>query len=246
MDSCAFVDDRGHSVPAVDASEMLEVDRIAIEETGPNLYQMMENAGRSLAMEAREMLGEGWVSAPIVVLAGTGGNGGGGITAGRHLQNHGGEVAVVVTDVGRLGEVPAQQLEIYRHSEGVVVDSPPAGVSLVIDALVGYSLRGAPRGRALELIEWANAAATPVLSLDIPSGVDSSSGEAPGVAIRATTTMTLALPKYGLCNQLAGNLVLADLGIPRDVYTRLGRPGAATVFNGRYRVPLERRLGGHD
>ena len=233
-------------MPAVDASEMLEVDRIAIEETGPNLYQMMENAGRNLSMVARSMLDGTLASRTIVVLAGTGGNGGGGITAGRHLQNHGGNVTVVVTDQSRLGDVPAQQLDIFRHAGGAVPDAPPDGGSLIIDALVGYSLRDAPRGRALELIEWANGAPIPVLSLDIPSGVDSGSGATPGEAIAAATTMTLALPKYGLCNPLAGDIVLADIGIPREVYVRLGRPEAGSVFNGRYRVPVERRLGGHD
>lgn len=246
MDMCAFIDDRGHAVPAVDASEMLEVDRIAIEETGPNLYQMMENAGRNLAMVARSMLGDEWAAKTIAILAGTGGNGGGGITAGRHLQNHGSNVTVVVTDTSRLGDVPAQQLEVFRHAGGAILDSPPDDASLIIDALVGYSLRGAPRGRALELIEWANTAPAPVVSLDIPSGVDSSSGEALAEAIAATTTMTLALPKYGLCNSLAGDIILADIGIPREVYVRLGRPEAGAVFNGRYRVPLDRRLGGHD
>jgi hypothetical protein len=85
---------------------MREVDRVAIEETGPNLFQRMENAGRGLAVTALEMLddlGDG----PVVVLAGTGGNGGGGITAGRHLANRDVDVLVTVSDPTSLGEVPA-------------------------------------------------------------------------------------------------------------------------------------------
>lgn len=155
-------------------------------------------------------------------------------------------MAVVVTEPGRLGGVPAQQLEVFGHSGGAVLDAPPDACDLIIDALVGYSFRGAPRGRVLELIEWANGHRAPVLSLDIPSGVDSTTGQAPGEAIAAMTTMTLALPKYGLCNELAGDIVLADIGIPREVYVRLGRPGAGSVFNGRYRVPLQRNLGDHE
>ena len=69
-------------VPAVTAAQMREVDRVAVEETGPNLYQMMEHAGRSLALTALEMATD---DGPIVVLAGTGGNGGGGLAAARHL-----------------------------------------------------------------------------------------------------------------------------------------------------------------
>ena len=243
MINCTFIEGNGRRVPAVDAAEMLEVDRIAIEETGPNLYQMMENAGRNLALEAQEMLGEEWPTATIVVLAGTGGNGGGGLTAGRHLRNHGGNVCALVTDVDRLGEVPGRQLEIFRHSGGELLSTLPDEAMLIIDAVIGYSLRGAPRGGALEMIEYANASPAPVLSLDVPSGVDSTTGEAPGAAIAATRTMTLALPKYGLCSAQAGDIVLADIGIPAEVYARLGRAEAGAVFNGRYRVPLRRSLG---
>lgn len=225
---------------------MLEVDRIAIEETGPNLFQMMENAGRNLALEAISMLGEEWHKAAVVVVAGTGGNGGGGLTAGRHLRNHGGNVAAIVTDIDRLGEVPGRQLELFLHSGGELVEGQPQGATLVIDAVIGYSLKGAPRGRALALIGWANASGVPVLSLDVPSGIDASTGEAPGAAIVATRTMTLALPKHGLCAPQAGELVLADIGIPAEVYARLGRPEAGAVFNGRYRVPLHRSLGIHE
>ena len=77
----------GVEVPAVTTDQMREIDRIAMEETGPNLFQMMENAGRNLAEMAIECLGANWRQAKIVVLAGTGGNGGGGITAARHLAN---------------------------------------------------------------------------------------------------------------------------------------------------------------
>ncbi len=191
------------------------------------------------------MAGAGWRDAAMVVLAGTGGNGGGGITAARHLKNHGADAAVVVTDMAALGEIPSQQLELFRHAGGIVADLPDRA-DLVLDAVLGYSLRGAPRGRALELIEWANETPAPVLALDVPSGVDASTGAAPGSAVVASRTLTLALPKHGLCATAAGALVLADIGIPAAVYHRLGRPEAAAVFRGRYRVPLHRRLGSND
>jgi NAD(P)H-hydrate epimerase len=74
-----FFTHAGIEVPAVTADQMREVDRIAMEETGPNLFQMMENAGRNLALLAIEVLGRGWEKARIITLAGGGGNGGGGI-----------------------------------------------------------------------------------------------------------------------------------------------------------------------
>jgi len=242
MPFCTFFDDRGRHVPAVDASEMREVDRVAISETGPNLFQMMENAGRNLAEMVRDTFTSDWSERDIVVLAGTGGNGGGGVTAGRHLVNHGGRVTVVVTNEGRMGKVARHQLKIFRAAGGVVAAEPPDDAGLVIDALIGYSLAGAPSGRALDLILYAGAQRAPVLSLDIPSGLNATTEETPGAVIQANATMTLALPKIGLCSWLAGDLVLADIGIPALTYRQVGRPEAAAVFDGRYRVPLQRNL----
>lgn len=242
MPYCTFVDDRGRQVPAVDMAEMREVDRIAINETGPNLYQMMENAGRNLAELIRETFGENWAELDIVVLAGTGGNGGGGVTAGRHLMNHGGRVSAVITNEERMGRVSSDQLSLFRNAGGVVVSNLPERADLIIDAVLGYSLEGAPRDAAFEFIEYANQRDAPVLSLDIPSGLHATTEETPGVVVSANATMTLALPKLGLCSALAGDLVLADIGIPAATYRVLGRPEAAAVYDGRYRVPLERNL----
>ena len=83
-------------------------------------------------------------------------------------------------------------------------------VDLIIDALIGYSLQAAPRGAALSLIQWANATDAPILSLDTPSGVDSTTGATPGEAIHPAWTMTLALPKTGLLPDKTGTLILAD------------------------------------
>ena len=220
---------------------MREIDRIAIDETGPNLFQMMENAGRNLASVAVGML-RADRSTTVMILAGTGGNGGGGLTAGRHLANHGFRVVAVVTNEARLGEVPAAQLALLRHAGGRVTVSPPSHADLVIDALIGYSLQGAPTGPVAELIQWVSAMDGPVLSLDVPSGLDASSGATPGVAVHADRTLTLALPKTGLTNTAAGDLVLGDIGIPAEVYRRAGVAEAADVFRGRYLVPLRRNV----
>jgi NAD(P)H-hydrate repair Nnr-like enzyme with NAD(P)H-hydrate epimerase domain len=82
-----FMTELGADVPAVDSAQMREVDRIAVEETGPSLYQMMENAGRNLALLAMQLLDGGWERAKVLVLAGSGGNGDGGICSARHLAN---------------------------------------------------------------------------------------------------------------------------------------------------------------
>lgn len=231
----------GLLVPAITTAQMREVDRVAVQEVGPNLFQMMENAGRNLASLCIELLGDGWDTAPIVVVAGTGGNGGGGICAARHLANHGGDVTVVVSDPPALGEVPASQLELYRATGGRLDEVRQLGASeaeLVVDAVLGYSLGGVPHGVAAELIRWMSRHPAPVVSLDVPSGVDSTTGAAPGEFVHATTTMTLALPKTGLDADAVGRLWLADIGIPREVYRRVGIHPPAGLFTSGYRVPL--------
>src|SRR6516162_1019183 len=103
--SMSFFTPASIEVPAVTTDQMREIDRIAMDETGPNLLQMMENAGRNLAEMAIECLDASWRQAKIVVLAGTGGNGGGGITAARHLANHEAHVALCLARPDKLGEV---------------------------------------------------------------------------------------------------------------------------------------------
>jgi NAD(P)H-hydrate epimerase len=219
---------------------MREVDRIAIEETGPNLFQMRENAGRNLALSSIEMLGTGWRTAHVIVLAGPGGNGGGGICAARHLANHGVRVRLCLADTERLGDVPTFQRRIYRFTSGYEValgqlDKEPT--DLVLDAIIGYSLQAAPHGSASSLIRWANGSGAPVLSLDVPSGVDSTTGETPGEFVKAQRTMTLALPKTGLLPAKTGELFLADIGIPGTVFEKVGLQ-YTSPFDSRFRIPL--------
>ncbi len=235
-----FITDSGIRVPAVTTAQMREVDRIAIEETGPNLYQMMENAGRNLALCAIEMLGPPWRTASVVVLAGTGGNGGGGICAARHLANHGVNVRLCITNPDRLGEVPSFQRKIFRSTSGkevVLADLDKEHTDLIIDAIIGYSLRSAPRGVASEFIQWANQSHVAVLAFDVPSGIDSTTGDSAGEYMKVQRTMTLALPKTGLLPEKTGELFLADIGIPQVVYDKI-LIHYSSPFDTRYRVPL--------
>lgn len=212
------------SIPALTADQMREVDRLMVTEFHITLEQMMENAGRALARLAVDT----FRPETVLVLVGPGGNGGGGLVAARHLINSGRRVTVVLaTTAERLGEVTAHQLDILRRMEADVTDRLPGpehgGVALVIDALIGYSLTGAPRGRAAELIRWANDQPAPILSLDTPSGLDVTTGRAADPCVEATVTMTLALPKTGLRDAgQVGLLYLADISVLRAVYRKLG------------------------
>ncbi len=159
------------------------------------------------------------------MLAGSGGNGGGGLVAARHLANAGADVVVVLaTEPERLTPVPAQQLSIVRQIEISVEIGTAAGLGdpeLVVDALLGYSQRGDPYGGAATLIRWS--AGRRVLALDVPSGLELATGVLRSPIVEADATMTLALPKQGLAAAAnVGRLFLADISVPGLVYERLG------------------------
>ncbi len=215
-------------VPFVTTAQMIEVDRAMVEDFKIELIQMMENAGRNLAHLARRrfLAGEP-VGKVVAVLAGTGANGGGGLVAARHLHNWGAHVHVLTTKPAeQFAGVPAHQLEILRRMQTPVEYAGAmtqfGGADLIIDALIGYGLKGAPTGEAADLIRWANAVDAPVLALDVPSGIDVSTGAVFDPAIRAVATMTLALPKTGLrvpsARDRVGELYLADIGVPRELF----------------------------
>jgi glycine/D-amino acid oxidase-like deaminating enzyme len=112
-----------------------------------------------------------------------------------------------------------------RHHRGI---SPawPLGYSaaVILDGLIGYGLKGPPRGAVAALIRWANGQSAPTLALDVPSGVDTTNGTFFDPVIHAAATMTLALPKEGLrtpgVERLVGELYLADIGVPPALYRR--------------------------
>lgn len=211
-------------VPAVTREQMIEVDRLMVDHYGISLPQMMENAGRSLAVVAREHFLKGRSAGrSVVILAGTGGNGGGALVAARRLKIWGANVRVVlVRPAADYKGVPASQLAILQQMGVVMLSEPPTGSELILDGLVGYSLKGSPRGRVAELIEWTNRQITPVLSLDLPSGLEADRGLVFKNCIRASATVTLALPKVGLlannARPMAGEIFLADISVPPVLY----------------------------
>jgi len=206
------------SVGWITEAEMIEVDRVMIDDLGIELLQMMENAGRNLARSAIDL----FAPSTVWIAAGTGGNGGGGMVAARHLTNAGVDVTITTTrSGGELSGAPLHQFEILRRMGVRIADEPVAG-DLAIDALVGYSLRGTPRGRTAELV-GAFSEQSLTLSLDTPSGIDVTTGETPGAFVSADATMTLALPKTGLRDHTAvGRLLLADISVPHSVTAPLG------------------------
>ncbi|HEV8353828.1 MAG TPA: NAD(P)H-hydrate epimerase [bacterium] len=226
---------------------MREVDRLMVDEYGIQLIQMMENAGRHLAGLSRALIGPP-AGQRILVACGKGNNGGGGLAAARHLANWGADVTIGIESADRLADVPAAQWKALRglpvrkvEGDAAIAAVDPGAHALAIDALIGYGLRGEPRGWIASMIDRLNAVRTLVLALDVPSGLDSTTGRAAGRTIRAAATMTLALPKAGLfapeAKPFVGKLFLADLGVPPVLYERIGlRVGA--LFSDAELIPL--------
>jgi len=207
----------------VSEKEMIEVDRVMVDELGIELVQMMENAGRNLA----QLTIDRWSPSRVVLCVGSGGNGGGGMVAARHLANRGVTVVVAPTRSPEelVGVVGRQWRALERMGIGRVERPGEVGADVIIDAVIGYSLRGAPRGVSRALIEAMNASTAPVLALDLPSGIDATTGAAPGAAVRADATLTLAAPKTGLRSAVGvGELFVADISVPPAVLAALGHP----------------------
>lgn len=215
------------AVPAVTAEQMREVDRIMIDDLHIGLIQMMEHAGRNLA----EMALRRFEPATVTVLAGPGGNGGGGLVAARHLANRGVAARITLSSRDRMSNVPRHQLDIVERM-GIVVSGEPTPSDLVIDALLGYGLRGDPRGRAADLVGWSLDVDAPVCSLDTPSGLDVTTGQPQTPCVRAEATLTLALPKVGLAHapHHVGELFLGDISVPPSLYQRFGLAAPTGLF----------------
>jgi hydroxyethylthiazole kinase-like uncharacterized protein yjeF len=223
-------------VPSIGAAQMAEVDRIAVQELQLPVDLLMENASRQIAAVARLLLGGTVAGKRVIGLVGTGNNGGDVAGALRHLVNWGARVcAELAAPQERQRETVRAQtvrLLLATTSEAAVVhDASQKGLrdldaDLLLDGLLGYSARGAPRDDVARLIAAANTSAVPILAVDLPSGLDPDTGERTDVAIHAKATVTLALPKTGLlasgAHVAVGEMLLADIGIPHVAFSRVG------------------------
>jgi NAD(P)H-hydrate epimerase len=215
-------------IPSLTTEQMVEIDRLMIEVYGIDLTRMMENAGSNLARLALRLCRTSSAPVRISVLCGAGNNGGGGMVAARHLHNRGANVNVIlVSAVEKLKKIPAQQWHILKRM-GITEDRTTdlSQYDLIIDAMVGYGMQGVLRDASAEWTERVNASGRDILSLDAPSGLDTTTGAVKGQGIHACATMTLALPKIGLQTKAArryvGELYLADISVPPELYIRLG------------------------
>jgi len=214
-------------VPQITTQQMIEVDHLMIDHYGITLFQMMENAGLNLARLAIEFEEE---SDAYLILAGSGGNGGGTLVAARRLIGWGKEVHIRLSkSFDQYHGVPAHQLYILQQLKADVKPFDPIenlSANIILDGIIGYSIKGNPRGVAAKMIDFANGSNTKVISLDTPSGIELTDGIANIPSVKSNATLTLALPKKGLfkpkIKKQVNQLYLADIGVPLQLYKKMG------------------------
>ena len=207
------------------AEEMAKADREAIEYYCIDVLALMENAGVATAQLSRKMLGGDVTGRSVYCLIGRGNNGGDGLVAARHLHNWGADVRVILAgERSDLRDVPARQMAIVDKMGIPVTGSETefGDAHLLVDALIGYGSRGSPREPVSGAITRANESKVPILAVDIPSGLDTTTGEPGEPTIAAKATVTFGLPKTGFLNPKArpyvGELYLADISMPDKIY----------------------------
>jgi len=219
------------------AEEMQQLDRTAIKDLGIPGVVLMENAGLRVLETIYQIVGDP-NGKKVVIFAGKGNNGGDGFVVARHLLNAGAEVKVLLfADIGEISGDAKINLNVLLAMGHKVfpVNNPnslnivklgTAYTDLVVDAIFGTGFKGSVPEHYANIIEIINNSGKPVVSVDIPSGLEANSGLVHGACIRATATVTFAHAKIGLLVQqgpeYAGKLTVADISIPPGLAQKQG------------------------
>jgi len=209
---------------AITAKQAKEIDRVAREKFGIPTLVLMENAGRAVAEHAIGMCKKH--RPKVAIFCGKGNNGGDGFVAARHLLIKASKVSVYL--IGSRREVRGEaktNLDIFLKMGQKVLrpskklPSEVAKFDIVIDAIFGVGLKGKIKGPAARIIDIINNTARKILAVDIPSGLDATTGEASGACIKANETVTFVAPKKGFFKKdgpaLSGKIKTVDIGFVR-------------------------------
>src|SRR5215208_4251201 len=223
----------------LNAAQMREADRYTIEEIGIPSLVLMENAGRQV-VAAIEASFEATLHGRVAVLCGRGNNGGDGFVVARTLLQRGIDSVVFVigaladirgdarTNLDILGRLGVTVVEINDEQSWELHFSEISQCTLIVDAIVGTGLKEPLAGMLETVVADVNASDIPIVSIDLPSGLSSDTPHLVGDCIDATMTVTLAAPKLPLIlppgEAHAGDVVIADIGIPYEVIDGLEGP----------------------
>jgi NAD(P)H-hydrate epimerase len=206
---------------------------INAEYFGISLLQLMENAGRNVAAEIASRFSR---ERKIIIFCGLGGNGGDGFVAARHLLALGFRVSVVLAGKGADIRHEAalknwQALQALRSNIPVqeVTDSaliPKVDAEIVVDALLGTGTKGQLKPPIAQLVEYINTLSAFKVAVDVPTGIDSDTGEVLGKAVKADLTVTFHKAKTGLYNakKYVGELIVSEIGLP-ETLEKFAGPG---------------------
>ena len=215
----------------LDRDSVRAVDRAAIDEYGIPGIVLMENAARALAIETLALMPE--TSGLVLIVCGSGNNGGDGWALARHLHNAGSDVRIAPIGVPRDGGDAAVNRQVCRNMKLPEIDAGDlpaqlADCDLVVDAIFGTGLDRPVTGLAGSIIESINHCGRPVVAVDVPSGLDCDTGQPLGSTVRATRTVTFVARKPAMIAEAAGaytgEVVVADIGAPVALLERFGRP----------------------
>ena len=222
------------ALPHLTSRQVKEVDALAQERFGISVDWLMEAAGWQVAR---------FCGQPAVVVCGVGNNAGDGLAAARHLHRWGRLVNVCCVDADRLRGPAEKELTALRRI-GIEVrrELELSNARVIVDAIFGTGLSRAPQGRFAEWTEAINASRLDVIAVDVPSGLDADTGSAYAPSVRASTTLTLGLPKPGLFKGdgpgLSGAVLVADIGMPFEAYAAIGIDVPPDLFAVEHLVKL--------
>jgi len=233
----------------VTKKEIAKLDKLAVK-NGLEIRQMMELAGwQMISLFKKLKIPQ---AAGIVIVCGKGNKGGDGLSAARHLVNNGWKVSVVLL-LKNLKDDPKHHLKLLKKMNVPVIlysknkaqaQRVIKNSKVLIDALIGYNLKGAPRGLFGEVIKFMNNTRNKIIAYDLPSGVNTTSGQCLSPCIKAYATLSLAIPKrafnYKQSRSVCGKIFVADIGIPKFLYNKVhlrSRPSFEKYNSGL--VPLK-------
>jgi len=221
----------------VTAEEMRKIEEQAVKK-GLSISNLMERAGKAVAEEAQKMLALKDKGRPVVIVTGKGNNGGDGFVAARNLARK--KLKVTLFLLVPPEEIKGEAMAAFKDLKDIPVEkivlSPKTLTKLeralqekpvVVDAIFGFGFRGEIKGLAFDTINRLNEYPGPKLSVDVPSGVEATSGRVGRIGVKATRTITFTRPKLGLVVypglSYAGEISVADIGIPHNLVERIGR-----------------------